>query len=205
MAKGSGSWSQRQAKDLYARQARGSHYRSRAVYKLAEIDRKDRLFHQVRTVVDIGASPGSWSQYASERIPPEGRIVAVDILPMEAVDKVKVIQGDFSDQDVMLACRKALSGSRADLVISDIAPNLSGMRSTDQARSLHLAELVLAFADEVLAGGGDILVKLFQGEGTEQYKKELKLRFQSVIVRKPKASRSESREFYVLGKGYRVY
>jgi 23S rRNA (uridine2552-2'-O)-methyltransferase len=204
VAKSNKSWINRQEKDPYAKQARASHYRSRAAYKLSEIDKKDKLFRGVQTVVDVGASPGSWSQYASEQIGPQGRIVAVDILPMQAVDRVIFIEGDFTEEKVVQACITGLNGARADLVISDIAPNLSGVRSSDQARSMYLAELVLAFSEDVLVKGGDILVKLFQGEGTDQYKKELANRFQKVMVRKPKASRDSSREFYVLARGYRV-
>ncbi|MBT7952399.1 MAG: RlmE family RNA methyltransferase [Gammaproteobacteria bacterium] len=204
MAKSNKSWLHRQEKDPYAKQARASHYRSRAAYKLSEIDKKDKLFRNVQTVVDVGASPGSWSQYASEQLGPQGKIVAVDILPMEPVDKVLFIEGDFTEDEVVQACMSGLNGARADLVLSDIAPNLSGVRSSDQARSMYLAELVLSFSDEVLSPGGDILVKLFQGEGTDQFKKELANRFQKVMVRKPQASRDSSREFYVLARGYQV-
>ena len=204
MAKSNKSWIQRQDKDPYAKQARASHYRSRAAYKLSEIDSKDRLFSNVQNVVDVGASPGSWSQYASEKVGAQGRIVAVDILPMEAIDKVTFIEGDFSENAVIDKCIAGLKGAKADLVLSDIAPNLSGVRASDQARSMYLAELVLVFSDEVLIKGGNILIKLFQGEGTDQYKKELANRFQKVMVRKPQASRDSSREFYVLGKGYQL-
>lgn len=204
MARSNKSWIDRQAKDVFAKQARSSHYRSRAAYKLSAIDEKDKLFRTVQTVVDIGASPGSWSQYASEQIGPQGKIIAVDILPMQPIAKVRFIKGDFTDDEVVKACIGELSGARADLVISDIAPNLSGVRASDQARSMYLAELVLAFADEVLNKDGDMLVKLFQGEGTDQYKKELTDRFQKVMVRKPQASRDSSREFYILARGYRV-
>lgn len=204
MARSNKSWIDRQENDVFAKQARSSHYRSRAAYKLSAIDEKDKLFRTVKTVVDIGASPGSWSQYASEQIGPQGRIIAVDILPMQPIAKVRFIKGDFTDDEVVKACIAELSGVRADLVISDIAPNLSGVRASDQARSMHLAELVLAFADEVLNKDGDMLVKLFQGEGTDQYKKELIDRFQKVMVRKPQASRDSSREFYILARGYRV-
>ena len=204
MARSNKSWIQRQEKDPYARQARASHYRSRAAYKLSEIDKRDKLFRKDITVVDIGASPGSWSQYASERVGPQGRIIAVDILPMQAIDNVLFIEGDFTEDAVVEACMTGLNGAKADLVISDIAPNLSGVRSSDQARSMYLAELALAFADDVLKQQGDFLVKLFQGEGIDQYKKELNNSFQKVMVRKPQASRDSSREFYILARGYQV-
>ncbi len=204
MARSNKSWIHRQEKDPYAKQARESHYRSRAAYKLSEIDKKDGLFHTAKTIVDIGASPGSWSQYASEQVGSQGRIIAVDILPMEPVDKVSFIQGDFTEDEIINACIAGLQGDRADLVISDIAPNLSGVRISDQARSMYLAELALDFADNVLRNGGDFLVKLFQGDGIEQYKRELNNRFQKVMVRKPQASRDSSREFYVLARGFRI-
>ena len=204
MANSNKNWIHRQAKDPFVKQARGSHYRSRAAYKLAEIDKKDKLFRLAQTVVDIGASPGSWSQYASERLGPQGRIIAVDILPMQPVDKVLFIKGDFTEDEVLKTCMAGLSGAKADLVISDIAPNLSGVRTSDQAHCMYLADLVLAFADDVLKPGGDLLVKLFQGAGTGGYRKELNDMFQKVTVRKPQASRAESREFYVLARGYKV-
>ena len=204
MAKSNKNWVDRQAKDPFVKQARGSHYRSRAAYKLAEIDKRDKIFRSAQSVVDIGASPGSWSQFASERIGPQGRIIAVDILPMQPVDKVLFIKGDFTEDEVLQSCIAGLSEAKADLVISDIAPNLSGVRTSDQAHCMYLAELVLAFADDVLKPGGDLLVKLFQGEGTGCYRQELNDRFQKVTVRKPQASRAESREFYVLARGYRV-
>ena len=204
MAKRDQKWLQRQQRDTYVKQARDSHYRTRAVYKLMEIDKRDRLFQKVDTVVDIGSSPGSWSQYAAEQTGSKGTIVAVDILPMKPVGHVEFILGDFTDEKIILSCQQALAGSKADLVMSDIAPNLTGVRTTDQARMIHLAELVLEFSAEVLNEGGDLLIKLFQGEGTEQYQGEIKELFQKVIVRKPKASRAESRELYVLARGYKV-
>ena len=204
MAKRDKNWLQRQQRDTYVKQARESHYRSRAVYKLMEIDKRDRLFIKADTVVDVGSSPGSWSQYAAEKTGSKGRIVAVDILPMTPVKNVEFIHGDFTEESIILACQQALSGSKADLVMSDIAPNLTGVRTTDQARMIHLAELVLSFSREALNEGGDLLIKLFQGEGTDQYQRELKEFFQKLMVRKPKASRAESRELYVLARGYKV-
>ena len=204
MAKRDKKWLHRQERDPYVKQARDSHYRSRAIYKLMEIDKRDRLFGKTDMVVDVGSSPGSWSQYAAEQSPAKGRIVAVDILPMKPVDRVEFVQGDFTEEKTILACQQLLAGSKAGLVMSDIAPNLTGVRMTDQARMIHMAELVLDFSGEVLNEGGDLLIKLFQGEGTEQYQKELKQLFQKVIVRKPKASRAESRELYVLARGYKV-
>lgn len=204
MAKRSKQWLQVQQRDQYVKQARQSHYRSRAVFKLQEIDQKEKLFHPGQAVVDLGSAPGSWSQYVSERIYPQGKLIAVDILAMQAINKVLFIQGDVTEADILDACRRELPNTVADLVISDMAPNLTGIKATDQARSMHLAELVYDFSCDVLKPGGDLLIKLFQGEGSDAFKKELIERFQKVIVKKPKASRAGSREFYVLARGYGV-
>jgi len=169
-----------------------------------EIDERDHLFRPRQLVIDLGAAPGSWSQYAASRIGAGGKVVAVDVLPMEPIRNVEFIQGDFGDADVHRRCLGALSDRRADLVISDMAPNLSGVRATDQARSMRLAELALEFAEEVLAPRGDLLLKLFQGSGADEFRKELVKHFQRVIVRKPGASKSASREFYVLARGRKV-
>ena len=204
MAKSSKRWLQAQQRDPYVKQARQSDYRSRAVYKLEEIDQRYRLFRTGQVVVDLGAAPGSWSQYASRHKGAEGSIVAVDILPMEPIDGVEFIQGDFTETDVFEKCLESLHGARVDLVISDMAPNLTGIKSTDQARSMYLVELVLDFARQVLKPGGTMLVKLFQGEGTDTFRKELSKEFQKVTACKPKASRDNSREFYVLAQVYKV-
>lgn len=171
---------------------------------MQEIDQRDHLLKPGQTVVDLGAAPGGWSQYAAERMGGTGKVIAVDILAMEPVNDVVFIQGDFSGENTVNACLAALGGGRADLVICDMAPNLTGIRSTDQARSLGLAELALDFARQVLRPGGDLLVKLFQGEGIDAFKRELRTHFQKVMVRKPQASRSSSREFYILARGYGV-
>jgi 23S rRNA (uridine2552-2'-O)-methyltransferase len=155
-------------------------------------------------VIDLGAAPGSWSQYVSEKIGREGRLIAVDILPIEPIDTTLIIKGNFTEQPVVEQCLQAMNHGKADLVISDMAPNLSGIRATDQARSLYLAELSFDLAKSVLKQGGDMLVKLFEGEGTELYRHELKEHFGKVIVRKPKASRDDSREFYVLARVFRL-
>lgn len=204
MAKSNKSWLQAHRRDQFVKRARDSRYRSRAVYKLQEIDQRDHLLKPGQTVVDLGAAPGGWSQYAAERMGGTGKVIAVDILAMEPVNDVVFIQGDFSGENTVNACLAALGGGRADLVICDMAPNLTGIRSTDQARSLGLAELALDFARQVLRPGGDLLVKLFQGEGIDAFKRELRTHFQKVMVRKPQASRSSSREFYILARGYGV-
>ena len=191
-------------KDQFVKQARDSHYRSRAVYKLLEIDKRDRLFKPGQTVVDLGAAPGGWSQYAVERVGHMGKVFALDILPMEPIASVSFLQGDFTEESVFKVCLESLDPGRADLVISDIAPNLTGIRTTDQARSMYLAELACDFACKVLNPGGDLLIKLFQGEGVDEFKRELRAHFQKVIIRKPQASRDSSREFYILARGYKV-
>ena len=159
MAKGSSkkNWLARQQKDPYVKQAQQSHYRSRAVYKLIEIDDKDHLFKQGQTIIDLGAAPGSWSQYVSEKIGNRGQLIAIDILPMQPVDNTLFIEGDFTEQSVYEQCLQAMENTRADLVISDMAPNLSGIRAADQARSLYLAELSFDLAKSVLKQGGDML------------------------------------------------
>ncbi len=197
-------WLHSQNKDQYVRQARQSHYRSRAVYKLQEIDQKDRLIKPNYCVIDLGSAPGSWSQYASERIGPNGRVIAVDILPMEPIDRVLYISGDFTEEDICKECMGHIGEQGANLVISDMAPNLTGIRTTDQARSMALAELVYDFCHQALKPGGDLLIKLFEGAGTNEYRQLLKEHFAKVMTRKPGASRDHSREFYVLARSYRL-
>jgi 23S rRNA (uridine2552-2'-O)-methyltransferase len=204
MSKRSKAWLERQRRDPFVKQSRTQHYRSRAVYKLMEIDRRDRLLHRGQTVVDLGAAPGGWSQYAASQVDGGGRVIALDMLEMEAVAGVEFVRGDFTEEAVLKDCLAVLGGAQADLVISDMGPNLSGVRSTDQARSMALAELALDFACRVLRPGGDFLVKLFQGTGTEDYRRKLNEHFQKVMVRKPEASRDSSREFYMLARRYNV-
>ena len=198
------NWLQRQRNDPYVKESKKSHYRSRAVYKLQEIDQKDKLIKPGYCVVDLGSAPGSWSQYASERIGAKGRIVAVDILPMEPIDGVLFTLGDFTDEIVEKTCLEQIGEKGADLVISDIAPNLTGIRVTDQARSMALAEIVYDFCHQALKPGGDLLIKLFEGAGTSEYRQLLKQHFSKVMTRKPGASRDKSREFYVLARSYRL-
>lgn len=202
--KPSKDWVQKQNNDPYVKQARESHYRSRAVYKLQEIDQKDKLIKPDYCVVDLGSSPGSWSQYASERIGANGRVVAVDILPMEPIDGVLFTQGDFTENDVEKTFLEQVGEQKADLVISDMAPNLTGIRVTDQARSMAMAELVHDFCLKVLKPGGDLLIKLFEGAGTNEYRQLLREHFSKVMTRKPGASRDKSREFYILARSYKL-
>jgi 23S rRNA (uridine2552-2'-O)-methyltransferase len=198
------SWLKRQIKDAFVKQAQKNNYRSRAIYKLQQIDQRDGLFKPGQTIVDLGAAPGSWSQYASERIQPGGRIIAVDILEMPPITHVEFIKGDFSAAEVFDKCLAVTGQHHVDLVISDLAPNLTGIRDTDQARSMALADLVLEFASQVLSAQGSLLIKLFQGQGIDAYRKELNTKFQRVMVRKPDASRAGSREFYILARGYKI-
>jgi len=199
---GSKRWLQQQSKDLYVKKAQQSHYRTRAVYKLIEIDQKDQLISQGQTVVDLGAAPGSWSQYVSEQVGAQGKVIAIDILPIKPIDNVLFLKGDFTEQTVYDQCLKLLQGRNVDLVISDMAPNLSGIKSRDQARSMMLAELTSEFACKVLKPGGSMLTKVFQGEGVDIFRKDLKQHFQKIVTRKPAASRGHSREFYVLARTF---
>ncbi len=202
--KPSKEWVQKQNNDPYVKQARESHYRSRAVYKLQEIDKKDGLIKPNYCVVDLGSAPGSWSQYVSERIGANGRVIAVDILPMEPIEGVLFTQGDFTDETVEKAFLHQIGEKGADLVISDMAPNLSGIRDSDQARSMAMAELIYDFCHQALKPGGDLLIKLFEGSGTSEYRQLLKQHFDKVMTRKPGASRDKSREFYILARSYRL-
>ncbi|RFF28965.1 RlmE family RNA methyltransferase [Wenzhouxiangella sp. 15181] len=191
-------WKKRQQSDPYVKRAREAGYRARAAFKLLELDEKDRLFRPGQFVVDLGAAPGSWSQVALEKVGSSGRVVALDILPMDPIDGVVFIQGDFREDEPLAALETAMEGRRADLVLSDMAPNISGIGPSDQARSMHLAELAEAFADEWLDASGTFVVKVFQGEGFDAFLADLKRKYSVVRVRKPRASRAESREVYVV-------
>ncbi len=202
-SKSSDRWLARQHRDPYVKQAQKEGWRSRAVYKLQEIDTRDRLLRPGMTVVDLGAAPGGWSQYVKQRVGPSGHVLALDILPMEPVAGVECLQGDFTEPPVLDLLIARLGGRPVDLVIADLAPNISGIASADQARAMHLAELALEFADKTLRPGGDFLVKTFQGAGFQEFHRELQQRFAKLVARKPKASRAESREVYLLGKGFK--
>jgi 23S rRNA (uridine2552-2'-O)-methyltransferase len=187
--------------DPYVQKAKAEGYRSRAAYKLLELDKKDRLLAPGQLVVDLGAAPGSWSQVAAAKLGSRGRVVAVDLLPMEPLPGVRFIQGDFREQEVLEALLLALGGSKADLVICDLAPNISGIAVSDQARAMHLAELALDFARQCLKPGGSLLVKVFQGAGFTEYLGAMRKAFGKVVSRKPEASRGRSNELYLFGKG----
>jgi len=197
-------WLKQHHADGYVRNARRVGWRSRAAYKLLEIDRQVRLFRPGLQVVDLGAAPGGWSQVAIQKVGKSGRVIACDINAMEALDAVEFIQGDFRDPSVYEAILRLADKRAVDLVLSDMAPNLSGMPSIDQPRILDLAELAGEFARQVLRPGGDLLFKLFQGDGFEPCIAQLRNDFAALSVCKPPASRSRSRETYVLAQGYGV-
>lgn len=189
--------------DPYVKQANAEGWRSRAVYKLQEIDKKDHLIRPGMRIVDLGSAPGGWSQYATRQLNGKGQVIATDILPMDSLPDVTFIQGDFTEQSVFDELITTLQGEVADLVMSDMAPNMSGMKAMDQPRSMYLVELALDLATQVLTTDGIFLTKVFQGEGFETLMKELRGRFVSVSSRKPAASRARSREIYLLAKGIR--
>ena len=198
----SNRWLSRQAADPYVRKAREHGYRARAAFKLLELDAKDRFLKPGRRVVDLGAAPGSWSQVTAERVGDAGRVVALDVLPMDDLPGVEFIQGDFREDEV-LAELETLVGRRVDLVLSDMAPNISGIAASDQARSMDLAELALEFAGEWLEPRGVFVVKLFQGEGFDRFVADARKAFTNVRLRKPEASRKESRETYLVADSRR--
>ncbi len=193
------SWRARQESDPYVRKARESGYRARAAFKLIELDEGDRLFEGGSRVVDLGAAPGSWSQVARERLGEDARIFALDLLPMEPIPGVDFLIGDFRENEVLEQLEELLQGSKVDLVLSDMAPNLSGIAPSDQARSVYLAELALDFARSWLDISGKLVVKVFQGAGFDELLTEFRRTFKTVKIRKPAASRSESREVYLVG------
>ena len=197
------SWMQEHVADAYVKRARAEGMRSRAAYKLDQIAERDRLLRPGMVVVDLGAAPGGWSQVAAERVGPDGQVIAVDVLDMTPLRGVAFIRGDFHDASVVAELERVLGARKADLVLSDMAPNLSGIAATDQARALELAELALQFAMKHLKPQGNFLVKAFQGAGFEAFLKILRNRFMAVAVRKPGASRDRSSEVYLLGKGLR--
>jgi 23S rRNA (uridine2552-2'-O)-methyltransferase len=202
-SKSSGQWLAEHFSDEYVKRARKEGYRSRAVYKLKELDERDKLLRPGLVVVDLGAAPGAWTQYVKERVGPKGRIIALDILPMEALPGVEVLLGDFNEPTTLDLLLATLGGQPVDLVISDIAPNISGVEGVDQARVMGLAELALDFATRTLKPGGSYMVKVFQGRGFNELYKEMQRRFERVVTRKPKASRARSAELYVLATGFR--
>ena len=203
-SKSSQRWIKEHEDDEYVRRARQDGYRSRATYKLLEINDKDRLIKPGMTVVDLGAAPGGWSQMAARLVGDKGHVIAMDILPMDGLAGVDFLQGDFREDAVLEQLMKMIGDRGVDLVISDMAPNISGMGVVDQPRAMYLTELALDMARQVLKPGGDFLVKVFQGEGFDEYVRDMRSSFSKVITRKPKASRPRSREVYLLARGFKM-
>ena len=203
-SKSSSRWLAEHFSDTYVKRAQAAGFRSRALFKLEEIQQRDRLIKPGMTVVDLGAAPGGWSEYVAKVLGGKGRVIALDILPMDPIPGVEFIQADFGADEGLTALRQRLDGGKVDLVLSDIAPNMSGVGDVDQARVMHLAELALEFAREALKPGGSFLVKVFQGQGFQEYMRSLRGAFGEVASRKPKSSRSRSAELYLLARNYRL-
>jgi len=202
-SKTSKRWLKEHFDDPYVKMAQKDGYRSRASYKLLEIQEKDRILRPGMTVVDLGAAPGGWSQVTSRVIGDRGRLIASDILEMDSIADVTFIQGDFTEDAVFQQILDAIGENPVDLVISDMAPNMSGVRTADQARAMYLCELALDLSGRVLRPGGDFLIKIFQGEGFDLYHKQVREQFEKVQMRKPLSSRDRSREQYLLARGFR--
>ncbi len=199
-----GSWRDRQERDPYVQQARRDGWRSRAVYKLQQIDQKERLIRPDMVCVDLGSAPGSWSQFVTRKLKGKARIVAVDLLPMDPLPDVEFVQGDFEDEAVFGQVLQAVGEGGADLVMSDMAPNISGIQGVDQPRSMNLVELALDMARRVLKPGGSFVCKVFQGEGFDAFVVDARTSFKRVRVMKPKASRAASREVYLVARNYQL-
>lgn len=204
MSKRSRGWLRSHNRDAYVRRAREENYRARSAFKLEQLDRRERLFRPGQTVLDLGAAPGSWSQYVVSKVGPRGRVLAVDRLEIAPLEGVTIIQGDLADSAVLEQCRAWLGDAGADLVISDAAPNITGIAVTDQANMRALADVIIAIARQTLKPGGTFLIKLFQGEAVAAYIDDLREHFKQVVTRKPAASKDASREIYVLARGYVV-
>ncbi len=194
----------RHLSDPYVKQAQKDGYRSRSAYKLIELNEKDRLIRPGMRIMDLGAAPGGWSQVAGKLVGRKGRILATDILPMDALANVDFIQGDFTDEAIVQQLLDWLDGGRFDLIISDIAPNITGISMADQASSMYFLELALDTVLKTLKPGASFVAKMFQGSGSDQYVKELRKHFEKVLIRKPAASRKESREVYLVAKGFKA-
>jgi 23S rRNA (uridine2552-2'-O)-methyltransferase len=197
------AWLREHHDDEYVLRARAEGYRSRACYKLLELQEKDRLIKPGMSVVDLGSAPGGWSQVAANLVGHKGRVIASDILPMDSLAGVAFIQGDFTENEVFDCILAEIGDEKVDLVISDMAPNISGMNAVDQPRSMYLVELALDFAQRTLRPGGDFVAKVFQGEGFEELLKSARASFAKVLTRKPAASRPRSREVYLVARGFK--
>lgn len=198
------AWMQEHLSDEFVKRANKEGYRSRAAYKLMELDDRDKLIRPGMTVVDLGAAPGSWSQVVVERLKGQGRVIGLDLLDVHPMPNFEFIQGDFTEEAVLTRLETALNGQQADLVISDMAPNMSGVTVIDQARAMYLVELALEFSRHWLKPGGSFLVKVFIGSGFDELVKSMRPEFDKVLTRKPKASRDRSNETYLLGLGRKV-
>ncbi len=202
-SKSSNRWLEEHVNDPYVKRAQIDGYRARAAYKLIELNEKDKLIRAGMLVVDLGSAPGSWSQIAGRMVGVKGRVVASDILPMDTLENVEFIQGDFTEEVVFNQILTALGDNLADVVISDMAPNISGVDAADQAASMYLVELALDMACKILKPKGDFVAKVFHGEGYDDYVKQVRVHFDKTLIRKPDASRPRSREVYVVGKGFK--
>lgn len=203
-SKSSGGWLKEHFDDQYVQQSQRDGYRSRASYKLKELNEKDKLIKPGQLVVDLGAAPGGWSQVAAEIVGDHGRVVASDILEMDGLAGVEFVVGDFTDDEVFERLLKVINDQPVDVVISDMAPNMSGQASVDQPKAMYLVELALDMATRVLKPNGDFVAKVFQGEGFDQYIEDVKSHFAKVVIRKPKSSRDRSREVYVVGRNFKA-
>lgn len=202
-SKTSANWLNEHVNDKYVKQAQVDGYRSRASYKLIEINDKDKLIRPGMLALDLGSAPGGWSQIMAPWVGDKGQVIASDILPMDSIADVEFIQGDFTEDAVFEQIMAAIGGRPVDVVVSDMAPNLSGINVSDQASSMYLVELALDMARNTLRKGGSFCAKVFQGEGSEQYLKDIRSSFDKVMIRKPAASRARSREVYIVGKGFK--
>jgi 23S rRNA (uridine2552-2'-O)-methyltransferase len=203
-SKSSHQWLQEHVNDPYVKQAQKDGYRSRASYKLIQLNEKDKLIRPGMLIVDLGCAPGGWSQVAAGLVGEKGRVVATDILPMDPLENVDFIQGDFTAESVLNRILQVLEGAHPDLILSDIAPNITGIDSADQASSMYLVELALDFARQALKPRGNFVAKVFQGAGSDAFLKDVRSSFEKVSVRKPAASRPRSREVYVVAGGFRA-
>jgi len=201
--KSSAAWLHRHVSDPFVKQAQKDGYRSRSAYKLIELNEKDHLIRPGMRVMDLGSAPGGWSQVAGKLVGAKGRVLATDILAMDGLNNVDFIQGDFTEDAIVAKIHEWLGGAKFDLIMSDIAPNISGIDSADQARSMYFLELALDTVQKTLKPGASFVAKMFQGSGSDQYLKDLRTRFARVSVRKPAASRKESREVYIVAKGFK--
>jgi len=202
-SKSSNQWMQEHFDDEYVKKAQVLGYRSRSTFKLVEIQEKDKIIKPGMNVIDLGAAPGGWSDYARKIVGKKNKVIGLDLLAIDPIPGVDFIQGDFREDEVLDELMKVLDGAPVDLVMSDMAPNISGNKEMDQPRSIYLAELALDTAQTVLTKGGTFLIKMFQGAGFDEYKKEVGKHFSSVVIRKPKSSRARSKEVYILARGFK--